>query len=335
MRLPGGCEQVGLDLDQLPELVEGVELGQLVAVVERVPAHDVVVARLDGGPVVLPVGAASGLLDVPLLEPGDHVVVDELAAVVAVERADPERDARLDRLQRAGEHRERVVARAGVLRPARGEIHYGQGAAELAHEGGPAVGDGVGLDRAGQAVELVAGLPDRDAVAQRLRRRPGGADPPEPGGVARGLEVAVDGGRAHRHELVGLAVREPVQLAGRLQRGQPLGQHGLQVLAAGHVRQQPHLFQQPERAGRIACRSAPAVAIRPGRSGFVEQAPGRAPPDAQGRAHPVEYLALALLRRLRVLRPEPFRYLPFRGHTDPVVHTTSQPPNRRFRAHFL
>ena len=92
----GRGEQVDLDAHELPQLVQQIEFGEFVPVVERVFAYDVVVAGFDGGLVVLPVGAASGLLDVELLEVGDEVRVDELAAVVVVVGADREREPLLD-----------------------------------------------------------------------------------------------------------------------------------------------------------------------------------------------------------------------------------------------
>lgn len=141
----GRGEQVDLDAHELPQLVQQVEFGEFVPVVERVFAYDVVVAGFDGGLVVLPVGAASGLLDVELLEVGDEVRVDELAAVVVVVGADREREPLLDHGLGLGEVAVRVVAGGRVLGPSGGEVVHGQGAAELALEAGAAVGDGVGL----------------------------------------------------------------------------------------------------------------------------------------------------------------------------------------------
>lgn len=82
--LLGWGEQVHLDRDELPQLVQQVELGRLVPVIERVASDDVVVPGFGGGLVVLPVRPAPGLLHVDGLEVGDEVRVDELAAVVAV-----------------------------------------------------------------------------------------------------------------------------------------------------------------------------------------------------------------------------------------------------------
>lgn len=107
-------------------------------------AHDVVVAGFYGGLVVLPAGAGAGLLDVPLPRPCDQVPVDELAAVVRVVGADAERQPFLDQCLGFGEVRERVVAAGGVLGPSGGDVDHGQGAAELASDARPAVGDGIG-----------------------------------------------------------------------------------------------------------------------------------------------------------------------------------------------
>ena len=56
--LAGGGQEVELDVDLLPETAQDLALlAGVVAVVEGVAAHQVVVLRLDGGLVVLPVGA--------------------------------------------------------------------------------------------------------------------------------------------------------------------------------------------------------------------------------------------------------------------------------------
>ena len=53
-----GGQEVELDVDLLPETAQDLALlAGVVAVVEGVAAHQVVVLRLDGGLVVLPVGA--------------------------------------------------------------------------------------------------------------------------------------------------------------------------------------------------------------------------------------------------------------------------------------
>lgn len=322
----GRGEQVDLDAHELPQLVQQIEFGEFVPVVERVFAYDVVVAGFDGGLVVLPVGAASGLLDVELLEVGDEVRVDELAAVVVVVGADREREPLLDHGLGLGEVAVRVVAGGRVLGPSGGEVDHGQGAAELALEAGAAVGDGVGLHVAGQAVQLVAGFPDRDRVAQQLAGRTRSRQTLGAGGVTQGLEVPVNCGSAHRHEL---AEREPVigvQLPAIAQHGQPLRQHRLQILATRHIHQHPHPYQQLSRLVRIPARPLPrrrhrAVPMLPG---LGEQAPGRAPAYPQCLAHPVQDDALLLLRRPHVLVPEPEGDLPLRRHADPVFHTTSQ-----------
>ena len=51
-----------------------------------------VVLGLDGGLVVLLVGAGAGEEDLPVGGPADHVMVDELAAVIEVQSGDFERD---------------------------------------------------------------------------------------------------------------------------------------------------------------------------------------------------------------------------------------------------
>ena len=110
-----------------------------------------------------------------------------------------------------------------------------------------AVGDGVGLDVAGQAVQFVAGLPDRDGVAQQLARGPGRHGSPGPGGVPRLFEVPVHRGRAHPLQL---QEREPVivgELAMRAQHRQPRRQHRLQILRARQIHHQPHPHQQVAR----------------------------------------------------------------------------------------
>ena len=57
MGLRGG-QEVELDVDLLPEAAQDLALlAGVVVVVEGVAAHQVVVLRLDGGLVVLPVGA--------------------------------------------------------------------------------------------------------------------------------------------------------------------------------------------------------------------------------------------------------------------------------------
>lgn len=294
--------------------------------VERVLAHDVVVAGFDGGLVVLPVGTAAGLLDVELLEVGDEVRVDGLAAVVVVVGADREREPLLDHGLGLGEVAVRVVAGGRVLGPSGGEVDHGRGAAELALETGAAVGDGVGLHVAGQTVQLVAGLPDRDRVARQLAGRTRGRQPPGTGGVTHRPEVPVDRRGAHRHKLPERVSVPLVQLPAIAQHGQPLRQHRLEILAARHVHQHPHPHQQLSRLAGIPARPLPrrrhhAVPMLPGLGG---QAPGRAPAHPERLAHPVQDDALLLLRRPHVLVPEPEGDLPLRRHADPVFHTTSQ-----------
>lgn len=289
------------------------------------PADDVVVARLDGGLVVLPVWPAPGLFHVDGLQVADEVQVDELAAVVVVVGADGERQALLDHGLGLGEVPVRVVPGGSVLGPSGGEVDDGQGAAELSLEAGPAMGDGVGLHVAGQAVELVACLPDRNRVAQQLARRAGGRHALGVGGVAHGLEVSVHRGRAHREQFVDRRRVESPQLAGLEQRRNPLGQHLLHVFRARQVHQQPYLFQQEAGPVRIPFRPfARGFAALACAAGFLESAPGGAPAYLQRLAHAVEDDALVLFRCLRVFILEPEGYLPFGGHADPVFHGTSQ-----------
>lgn len=69
-RLGGGGEQVQADADKAVELVEQPQLDRgVVAVVERVPAHDVAVLLLDVGVVVRAVGAGAGEEQVPVPRP--------------------------------------------------------------------------------------------------------------------------------------------------------------------------------------------------------------------------------------------------------------------------
>ena len=104
--------------------------------------------------------------------------------------------------------------------------------------------DGVGLHVSGKPVQFVGHLPDRDRVAQQLARRACGRQTLGPRRVAHGSEVPVDRGRARRHELVEHGPVIAVELPARAQHGQPLRQHRLQILAARHVHQHPHLPQQ-------------------------------------------------------------------------------------------
>ena len=238
---------------------------------------------------------------------------------------DTERETLLDHGLGQGEVAVRVVAGGRVLGPPGREPGHGRGAAELAPEAGPAVGDGVGLHVAGKPVQLVGRLPDRDRVAQQFARRPRGRQSPGPGRVAHRSEVPVDRGRARRHELVEHVPAIVVELPARAQHGQPLRQHRLQILAARHVHQHPHLPQQLPRPVRI-----PAWPLGPpplGGSlarGRGEPASGGAPAYPQRLAHAVEDDALVLLRCLRVLVPEPQGDLMLRRHADPVFHETSQ-----------
>lgn len=66
--------------------------GGVVAPVEGVLAHDMVVLGLDGRLVVLAIRPGAGLVDIAFLHPGRHLVVDELAAVVGVEADQRERE---------------------------------------------------------------------------------------------------------------------------------------------------------------------------------------------------------------------------------------------------
>jgi len=61
-----------------------VLLAGVVAVVGSVAAYQVIVVRLDGGLVVLPVGVRAGEVDVQVPGPLHHAMVDELRAVIEV-----------------------------------------------------------------------------------------------------------------------------------------------------------------------------------------------------------------------------------------------------------
>ncbi|OZG63879.1 integrase core domain-containing protein, partial [Bifidobacterium hapali] len=166
----------------------------------------------------------------------------------------------------------------------------------------------------------------RDRVAQKLARGPRARQALRTRRVPRLPEVPVHRGRAHRHQFV---EREPVvlgKLATGSQRGQPQGQHLLEVLRARQIHHQPHPHQQLARLLRIPFR--PCL---PGRrqlarlrAGLGEPAPRGASADLQHGAHLVEDAPLVLLRCLHVLVPEPQGDLPLRRHADLAFHTTSQ-----------
>lgn len=221
--LPGRGEQVEQHVGLRPQLVEQVELlGGVVAPVERELPDDVVVTGLDGGLVVLLVRAAPGLLYVPLLQPVDELVVDELRAVVGVEAGDREREARnrlVDGLPDVGLG---VVARGDVHGPVRRVVHHGQRPGELAPGARPAVRDGVGLRQARQAGDFVGGLADADRVAQVAPRRAGQRHALGRGGLLERSEPPVDGRRAHRRHLGQCRVGYPRKLPVGVQRGNPL-----------------------------------------------------------------------------------------------------------------
>lgn len=81
--------------------------------------------------------------------PIDHVVVDELAAVVEVQPGDLERD-RLDGESERGEDVDvGVIARRARERPTRAHIGQVQGPAELPFQRRPAVRDRVALEEPG------------------------------------------------------------------------------------------------------------------------------------------------------------------------------------------
>jgi hypothetical protein len=132
------------------ELLAGV-----VAVVERVTAHDVVVLGFDGGLVVLHVRAGSGLLDAASGEPLDQIRVDELAAVVGVEHAHGHGERVDEHADGGSDVDERVVVGAAVERVPGLHVGDGQGAGAFAPQRGSAVHDGVRLDHARDPIDVV------------------------------------------------------------------------------------------------------------------------------------------------------------------------------------
>ena len=336
--LAGRGEQVQQRVRLGPQQVqEDPLLVGVVAPVERELPDDVVVARLDGGLVVLAVRPASGLLDVPGEQVVDELVVDELGAVVRVEAGDGEREQGDGMVHGLPDVAFGVVAHADVHGPVGRVVDHGQGPGELAGRAGPAVGDRVGLHEPGQAFDLVGGLPDADRVAHVLGRGPGQRHAPRHGGPFQCPQPPVDGRCAHRRDLVDLGLRDAVQLPVGLQRGYPLAEHGLHVRPARHAHEQPEPFQQALRVPRIpglpsgagfAFASQTALAGRPRR--FPEQPSGGGPAHAD-LDQTVEDELLLLLRGLRVFVLETVREPSPGGHVESTFHKASIPagPSRR------
>ena len=259
---------------------------------------------LDGGLVVLPVGARAGEVDVQVPGPPHHAVVDEFRPVVEVHAQHGERDRVHGGVQGRDDVLLGVVADRAGEGPPREHIGHVHGPGELPLEHRTAVGDGVDLEEPGLGLHLVTGPADLDGAAQQgtgLRRGPAAYG----AGLDRG-EIAVDGRRAHGLQLgpdgravAGLAV----ELTGPLQQVQQQRHGLLEVLTALPAAGRPHPLEDLQSV--VGVLAGPAPGLRPPTArrapGRRHQAPARVvPAPARDRADLVQHPPLVLLRRLRV-----------------------------------
>src|SRR5881296_2146026 len=132
------AEEVELQTEQTVEALQhGEGRARAVPVVADQAADDQAVALFDPGLIVLAVRPAAREADVSTPAPGEQVLVEELAAVIAVPFAEREREARADVLDAAVDP-VRVQAPDGLqLRPRRGHIHGDEGREVKAVSGHP------------------------------------------------------------------------------------------------------------------------------------------------------------------------------------------------------
>lgn len=139
---------------------------------ERVAAHHITVLLLDVGVVVGVVGAGAGEEQVTLGRPADQGLVDELAAVVAVDPRQAKRQPCLDERHRLEYPPVRAVLERDVLRPPGVHVGDGQGAAELALQSWPAAQQQVDL---AESRDLVV-IPKSDSSSRVLSQPPFAVD---------------------------------------------------------------------------------------------------------------------------------------------------------------
>src|ERR1039458_1345534 len=193
-----GEEVVGVDLVELPDLVQQTELdlGVKAQVADEL-ADMGPVLLLDMGAIVLVARPRAREGDLVLEAVGEQVGVDELAAVVGVDPDNREGELATDALDRLEDPDGSLVLHRPVDRPNRGDVGARQGEAEFATRVAPFVADEVDLDKAWPVLDPLGPGADGDL---RLEQGAGlcVATPPghkaSPGGTETGsMEI----GRAH------------------------------------------------------------------------------------------------------------------------------------------
>lgn len=124
--------------EALRQLVQQLALvGGVVAVVEPVLTHQMVVLRLDGRLVILLIRPGPGVENLPLSTPAQHLVVDELGPVIGVDSGDHIRHRGDERVEGFDHMGHGVVADRGGEHPPVVHVSEVHRAGELAFQRGP------------------------------------------------------------------------------------------------------------------------------------------------------------------------------------------------------
>ena len=195
------------------------------------------VLLLDVGVVVAVIraraGEGHGLL--ALVQVAQQVVVEELAAVVAVEAQQREGQPGLHRARGRQHARRALVPHGPALGPLGRDVGVGQAPEEVPGQAGPAVGHAVGFQIAGPRHIPGAGA-DRDLRLEQAAGFGAAAAPQRMGGAGR-RQQPVEGGRADRAQQLALLGAE--RAVEPLVVGQPQRQGRGLALAARLLGRQP------------------------------------------------------------------------------------------------
>ncbi len=195
--------------------------------------------------VILPVRPGTGEKDVPVCRPTDHVVVDQFTAIVAIQTLYLAGDAGHGSIQRRTDVFMRIIAHRFQLNPACHHVGQCQGSGKLSLQGRAAVRHRVRLKEARLQGNFVSRFPDFDAVSEQDARL-GGTDAFQAQTVTLRFQIPVHCCRAHAEQFFAylfcpaVLTQHPFPVG--LQRPDPAGQVGHQVLPAGHTHDAP----QPE-----------------------------------------------------------------------------------------
>ena len=192
--------------------------------------------------IVLFVGPGTGEKDIPARRPFNHIVVDQFAAIVAVQALDLVGDCLYGRIQSCTDVLVRVIAHRFHMNPTYRHVSQGERSGKLSLERRAAVRHRIHLKEAGFRGYFVTCFSDLDAVSQQNARL-GRADSPQAKAVPLCLQVPVHRCRAHAVQLFADFLRPAVltrnQFSMRLQGGNPVRKAFYQILPAGHAHDAP------------------------------------------------------------------------------------------------